>query len=113
MARYIFYTDEGLTIAPNEDYVENLQILGFEEGISEEDAFENLLKNNNWINEMKFSIDNIKCKLVFETNFSSKVNKILDYLWKDEEKHYEENNEDEEFLENHIFKTLEEIKSEL
>jgi len=113
MARYIFYTDQGLTIAPNGEDVENFQIIGFEEGISEVDAFGNLLKNNDWIIEMKFSTDNIKCKLVFETNFSSKVHKVLDYLWKDEERHYEENNDDEKFVENHIFKTLEEIKTEL
>jgi hypothetical protein len=113
MATYIFYTDQGLTIAPNGEEVENFQIIGFEEGISEAEAFENLLKNNNWINEMKFSTDNFKCKLVFEANFSSKVNKVLDYLWKDEERHYEENKDNEEFLENHIFKTLQEIKSEL
>lgn len=49
MAKYIFYTDDGSTFAPNGNDVENLQILGIEDGKSEEDAIKNLFHNNDWI----------------------------------------------------------------
>lgn len=45
---YLFYTDEGYTISPNDKDVENFQILGFEEGVDKEDALRNLHKSNMW-----------------------------------------------------------------
>lgn len=61
METYIFYTDEGITIAPNDEYIENLQVLGIESGKSQKEATMNLLKNNTWIHDMNFSEERIRC----------------------------------------------------
>ena len=34
MVQYLFYTFEGSTVSPNNTVVENLQILGIEDGLS-------------------------------------------------------------------------------
>ena len=49
MSTYIFFTDEGYTVAPNNEKLESLQVLGIEDGDTKEDAFANLIKNNEWI----------------------------------------------------------------
>jgi len=49
---FLFITPDGLTFScPDLEYpdVENLQVVGWEGGITEEDAFENFLRNNSWI----------------------------------------------------------------
>lgn len=61
MASYIFYTDEGYTSAPNNEEIENLQVLGIEDGISQSEATDNLFKNNGWIKENGFSEERIRC----------------------------------------------------
>ncbi|MDD2268291.1 MAG: hypothetical protein PHY15_01925 [Eubacteriales bacterium] len=61
---YLFYTDEGYTISPNDKDVENFQILGFEEGVDKEDALRNLHKSNTWIRESGFKDENIICRIV-------------------------------------------------
>lgn len=56
MNEYIFYTTEGYTIAPTEDYeVENCQVLGCAFGINKNEAKDNLLKENPWIVEAGFN----------------------------------------------------------
>ena len=56
MNEYIFYTTEGYTIAPNEDYgVENCQVLGCACGNNKDEARDNLMKENLWISEDGFS----------------------------------------------------------
>ncbi len=55
MPRYIFLTDEGVTIAPNDDTVENCQVLGIISGDSADDAEKNLLKANPWIKSCGFT----------------------------------------------------------
>lgn len=56
MNEYIFYTTEGHTIAPNEDVeVENCQVLGCAYGNNKDEAQNNLLKENPWIEEAGFS----------------------------------------------------------
>jgi len=58
MNEYIFYTCEGYTEPPLEDKtVENCQVLGRATGKNAEDAKENLLKNNSWIVECGFDIE--------------------------------------------------------
>ena len=42
MSTYIFYTDEGYTIAPNNEELESLQVLGIEDGETKEEALANL-----------------------------------------------------------------------
>lgn len=62
MKSFIFYTSEGVTLSPNNSLCENFQILGFEKGMSKENALETLFKNNFWIEEYGFSKDRIICK---------------------------------------------------
>ena len=54
MKEYIFYSFEGYTESPTGDTVENIQLLGIEKGNNEEEAKENLIKNNKWIEESGF-----------------------------------------------------------
>ncbi len=61
---YIFFTAEGETIAPNGESIENLQILGFEEGQNFNEALKKLLKENSWIQEKGFDLSEIKYEIV-------------------------------------------------
>ena len=60
MNTYIFYTDEGYTIAPNGKDIESLQVLGIEDGETEIEALANLYKNNQWIKVNDFSESKIR-----------------------------------------------------
>ncbi len=56
MSKYIFYTAEGYTCAPNKNHeVENCQVLGTAMGKDNSEAQNNLLKDNPWILEAGFS----------------------------------------------------------
>lgn len=59
MKKYIFITDEGFTFQPgNEDYepdIENMQVIGFSEGNTAEDAMENMVKENLYLEDTKFN----------------------------------------------------------
>lgn len=68
MKSYIFYTDEGVTESPNENIVENFQILGFENGINISEALQHLLDNNKWIFETGFSEKKILYKEIVDAN---------------------------------------------
>lgn len=59
MNEYIFYTDEGYCEAPNENVVENFQVIGFEKGKTKEDALKTLLENNPWIKDYSYKVENI------------------------------------------------------
>lgn len=109
MARYIFYTDEGYTVAPNGKNMDNLQILGTEDGLDEKEATDNLFKNNTWIIESRFLINKIKCYAIFNPDFIPKINEVVEYLYEDEERHWEES----EFPEEHIFQTISQVKKQL
>lgn len=64
MEKYIFYTLEGETIAPNGEDVDNLQILGWACGKTKLEALTNLITENNWIIEKGFNPEEIiSCKL--------------------------------------------------
>ncbi len=70
--RFLFFTGEGFTISPNDDYLENYQILGFESGEDLEQALEILLKKNKWIVESGFDIEEIEFREIadnFEFSF--------------------------------------------
>ena len=54
MAEYIFYTTEGFTQDPKGDDVENCQLIGRAFGNNENEAKNNLLKENPWIEEHGF-----------------------------------------------------------
>ena len=60
MTQFIFYTFEGYTLSPNNTDIENLQILGVESGLNQNDALEKLLASNKWIEESGFSKEEIK-----------------------------------------------------
>lgn len=59
MRRYIFLTNEGSTYQPNSNSVapdcENTQVIGFAEGNTKMDAFNNLLNENRKIKETAFN----------------------------------------------------------
>jgi hypothetical protein len=108
MAQFIFYTLEGSTIAPNNTDVGNLQILGIENGLCPNDTLEKLLSDNKWIEETGFSKDKIKHYSIVPDSFQNDVQTIIDYLWVDEEKHFEESLKDD----NHIFRVLRRLKND-
>ncbi len=55
MNTYLFYTDEGYTVAPNNNKLDSLQILGIEDGKTKDEALIKLLRNNEWIKKESFS----------------------------------------------------------
>lgn len=56
--KYIFLTDEGSTICPtcedNQIEIDNLQVVGWANGIDEKDAFKNLIDENQYLIETGF-----------------------------------------------------------
>ncbi|MBZ0203998.1 MAG: hypothetical protein IT281_01705 [Ignavibacteria bacterium] len=58
MKKYIFITAEGYTYSPNSDEpepeIENCQVLGFEKGNNETEAFENFVLGNQHLKDMGF-----------------------------------------------------------
>lgn len=54
MKKYIFYTTEGFTQAPDGEDIENCQLLGCAYGQDKQEAMDNLLKENPWIKERGF-----------------------------------------------------------
>lgn len=66
MHTYIFFTDEGYTVAPNNEKLDSLQVLGIENGETREEALANLYKNNEWIVMNGFSEQRIRCRIVAE-----------------------------------------------
>lgn len=66
MLNYVFYTGEGRTFSPSMNEVENLQILGFAHGESENEALSELLKENPWILEQGFTTEAISAKGLME-----------------------------------------------
>ena len=54
MEKYIFYTTEGFTQAPDGEDIENCQLLGCTYGQDKQEAMDNLLTENPWIKERGF-----------------------------------------------------------
>jgi len=62
MKRYIFITPEGTTNAPNGDEIENMQVIGMVEDVSNEDeALKKLLLENEWIFDTEFNVAEFIC----------------------------------------------------
>ncbi len=63
MDNYIFLTAEGVTLQPNSSAetsdIENLQVIGFSQGVTADEAFENLLSTHVYLKETSF--DEILC----------------------------------------------------
>lgn len=68
MNTYLFYTDEGYTVAPTNKKLESLQILGIEEGKTEDEALAKLFRNNEWIKNETFSKSRISFFIVVKSN---------------------------------------------
>jgi hypothetical protein len=57
MKKYIFITPEGETYSPNGNEVENMQVIGTVESVSNEDeALKKLLQENPWIFDAEFNV---------------------------------------------------------
>ena len=81
MNEYIFYTDEGFTIAPNENFdVENCQVLGRANGNNDEEALQNLVKANPWISDAGFSTSDIFKRQILTDEQRNDIHALLDYL---------------------------------
>ncbi|OGF50884.1 MAG: hypothetical protein A2231_08730 [Candidatus Firestonebacteria bacterium RIFOXYA2_FULL_40_8] len=55
MRYYIFLTKEGFTETPNNENIENLQVLGTSKGVNEREAFNSFVKENNYIFDTEFN----------------------------------------------------------
>lgn len=74
MNEYIIYTTEGFAFPPNgTERIDNCQILGRCFGNDEKNACENLIKENPWIIESGFDINNIICKQLM----TERIDRIL------------------------------------
>lgn len=105
--RIHFYTTEGHTDAPNDRIeVENCQVLGTARGSNECKALENLLKENTWIDEAGFAPAEFFVRQIMSDEQRRDINILIDYLWTDEERHFEES----EGKENHISNVLKRLK---
>lgn len=89
MSTYIFYTDEGYTIAPNDEELESLQILGIEDGNTEDEAWTNLYENNKWIKENGFREENIRCYAMLKPNMLKEIKVLVSHLIEDIHKYGE------------------------
>ena len=106
MKKYVFYTFEGFTESPMSKECENIQLLGFEEGRNQKDAEKNLIAENKWIKELNFDVDEIKFKQLLTDENKQDIKTVIDYLWKDEERHFEEL----DLQSKHIFCVLKRLK---
>ena len=110
MKEYIIFTTEGQTIAPNEDVeVENCQMLGRVRGNNPEEAKDNLLKDNPWITEAGFDKSGFIVKQLLTDEERVDIKEVIEYMWKDEERHWEEC----EKPINHIFNVLKRLKASI
>jgi len=105
MKEYIFYSFEGYTKSPTREVIENIQFLGIEKGNNQEEAKENLIKNNKWIEELGFDKYEVESRQLLDDDLKELIRILIDYNWKEEKNHYEENPS-----ENHIFLIIERLK---
>jgi hypothetical protein len=62
MKKYIFITPEGNTTSPNGDEIENMQVIGIvEEVTNENEALKKLLTENAWILDSEFNVAEFIC----------------------------------------------------
>lgn len=110
MKTFIVYTTQGTTSGPNMDVdVENCQVLGIVQSNTGTDAINELFENNEWIHNAGFTKDCVEVKQLLSSSIKEDVNEVIDYLWKDEHIHFQENN----YPKNHIFRTLKRLKESL
>lgn len=62
MKKFIFITTEGSTLSPNGNDVENMQVIGLVEDVSnQEEALIKLLIENDWIIDAEFNVAEFIC----------------------------------------------------
>ena len=77
MKKYIFISPEGETIAPNGNEVENMQVIGIVENVTNEnEALKKLLLENEWIIDAEFNIAEFIC---YEINKSSQGFNLVEF----------------------------------
>jgi len=104
MNEYIFYTTEGITLAPNKnEEVENCQVLGIVEAKNVSKAKDLLLQKNPWITKSDFTMDKIMVKQVLTIEQKKDIQTIVEYNWSDEERDYQECGDNPR---NHIFRAI-------
>lgn len=108
MAKYIFYTNEGFTVSPNNTKLKNFQILGFVNGKSLRIATLSLLKNNPWIAESGFNVEKLNHYKIINKQDENNLKSIVEYMWSDEQKHFEEYDDKKSI--NHIYHKLKKAK---
>ena len=108
MNGYVFYTFEGSTESPTGKECENIQLLGFEYGKNKTAAKDELIATREWIKELDFDTEEIEAKQLLTEENKKDIKTLVDYLWKDEEKHFEETGSSDK--ENHIFSVLRRLK---
>ena len=75
MRSFIFLTAEGHTYQPNSEAIEpdceNLQVIGFAEGEDAASAFENLVKENEWLAQTSFR--QVQCLELTQPNYRQHI----------------------------------------
>lgn len=102
MNEYLIFTSHGFTESPDNIEVENCQLLGRVIAENKSCALSNLKKENPWIGEVGFDVDDVIVEQVLTKENKKDIKQLLDYLWKDEEKHFVERN----CPQDHIFRTI-------
>lgn len=88
MNEYIFYTTEGYCESPNKSCkVENCQLLAYAKGINVAEAQENMLKDNPWIIEYGYNINNIIHKQVLTRKQHADILALIDALYSKEQQY--------------------------
>ncbi|MDE6808035.1 MAG: hypothetical protein K2I98_06220 [Prevotella sp.] len=81
MSEYIFYTTEGFTRAPDNNNIENCQLLGIADGKDSQEALDNLIRNNSWIVERGFELHKAICRELASTiNTDAKLSFLTNLL---------------------------------
>ncbi|MBQ3671461.1 MAG: hypothetical protein II921_08295 [Treponema sp.] len=122
MNGYVFYTFEGHTESPTGKECENIQLLGFEYGQDKKEAKKKLIETREWIEELDFDIEEIEAKQLLTEENKNDIKIVIEYLWSDEQKHFEEkidkeinaeklsSSELQELCPNHVFTVLKRLK---
>ena len=88
MNEYIFWTQQGWTLAPCENYeVENCQVLGWQTGATLEIARSALLQENPWILEAGF--EEMRAAQTITHQQKSDLRRVTEYLWEGEKRAWE------------------------
>lgn len=106
--QFLFYFKSEKANFLNSNEVNNLKILGISEGFSQKDAFSKLTTGKELPENVLFDNDIGYIKIATDDIVES-LKMIINYLWKDEQKHFEESESDTNNA-NHIFSHLQKLQ---